>query len=48
MFRLEPETDGQADRLDWLVQQPGLAEFRDRADAAGMTPLANDFELCGP
>jgi hypothetical protein len=48
VFRLEPETDGQADRLDWIAQQPGLAEFRDRADAAGMTPLANDFELCGP
>ena len=47
VFRLEPETDGQADRLDWIAEQPGLAEFRDRADAAGMTPLVNDFELCG-
>ena len=47
VFRLEPVTDGQADRLDWIAEQPGLAEFRDRADAAGMTPLANNFELCG-
>ena len=23
------------------------AEFRDRAEAAGMPPLANNFELCG-
>lgn len=48
VFRLEPDTDGQADRLDWIVDQPGLAEFRDRVDAAGLTPLANNFEICGP
>jgi hypothetical protein len=48
VFRLEPATDGQADRLDWIARRPGLAEFRDRADAAGMTPLANTFAVCGP
>lgn len=47
VFRLEPATDGQAERLAWIGVQPGLAEFRDRADAAGMTPLANNFDLCG-
>jgi hypothetical protein len=47
VFRLEPATDGQAERLDWIGRQPGLAEFRDRADAAGLTPLANTFEVCG-
>ena len=47
VFRLEPRTAGQADRLDWIAAQPGLVEFRDRADAAGLTPLANTFDLCG-
>ena len=48
VFRLAPDTDGQAARLDWIEQQPGLLEFRDRADAAELTPLANRFEICGP
>ncbi len=47
VFRLDPATDGQAERLGWIAQQPGLTEFRDRAEAAGMTPLVNNFELCG-
>ena len=47
VFRVEPATEGQAARIDWIEQQPGLAEFRDRADAAGMTPLANNFDVCG-
>lgn len=47
VFRLEPQTDGQAFRLLWIDEQPGLSEFRDRADSAGLTPLANTFELCG-
>ncbi len=47
VFRVEPATDAQAARIDWIEQQPGLAEFRDRADAAGMTPLANNFGICG-
>lgn len=47
VFRLDPATDGQAERLDWIAQQPGLTEFRDRADAAGMRPLVNNFEMCG-
>jgi hypothetical protein len=47
VFGLEPGTDGQAQRLQWIDEQLGLAEFRDRVDAAEMTPLANNFELCG-
>ena len=47
VFDLEPQTEGQADRLDWIAAQPGLAEFRARAEAAGLTPLANNFDVCG-
>jgi hypothetical protein len=47
VFDVAPETDGQAARLDWIAAQPGLAEFRDRAEAAGWTPLANNFDVCG-
>ena len=47
VFRVEPDTAGQADRLDWVDAQPGLFEFGERADAAGLTPLANNFDLCG-
>jgi hypothetical protein len=47
VFDLEPATDGQADRLEWIAAQPGLAEFRERAELAGLTPLANNFDTCG-
>lgn len=47
VFALEPATDGQADRLEWMASRPGLSEFRDRADDAGLTPLDNRFDLCG-
>jgi hypothetical protein len=47
VFRLDPRTEGQAERLEWFEQRPGLVEFRDRADAAGLTPLENTFEVCG-
>ncbi len=47
VFDLEPATDGQADRLGWIATQPGLADFRDLAEAAGLTPLANNFAVCG-
>lgn len=35
------------DKLEWMADQPGLAEFRDRAIDAGLTPLDNPFEQCG-
>ena len=47
VFDLESATGGQAERLEWIAAQPGLAEFRDRAEAAGLTPLANNFAVCG-
>mgnify|MGYP001828397822 FL=1 len=47
VFDLTPATDGQTDRLEWISAQPGLVEFRDRAEAAGLTPLANNFDVCG-
>jgi hypothetical protein len=47
VFDLEPATDGQAQRLERIATQPGRAEFRDRAEAAGWTPLANNFDVCG-
>ena len=47
VFRLDPATDGQSARLDWIEAQPGLTEFRDNADAAGLTPLDNNFDVCG-
>jgi len=47
VFRLDAVTDGQAERLSWIEEQPGLVEFRDRADDAGMTPLENNFDVCG-
>ncbi len=47
VFGLEPATNGQAQKVAWIQDQPGLAEFRERADAAGLTPLTNNFEVCG-
>lgn len=47
VFRLTPDNRSQQDRLDWIDARAGLSEFRDRADAAGLTPLANTFDLCG-
>jgi hypothetical protein len=47
VFDVEPLTSGQAERLAWIGQRPGLVEFRDRARAAGLTPLDNGFDVCG-
>lgn len=34
-------------KLEWMAEQPGLVEFRRRAADAGLSPLDNNFELCG-
>lgn len=34
-------------RYDWLAEQPGLAEFQDRARAGGHSIETNSFEPCG-
>lgn len=47
VFRLPVPTAELQSKIDWFAAQPGLAEFRDRATAAGLTPLVNNFELCG-
>lgn len=47
VFDVEPVTDGQADRLEWLGRQPGLAEFHERAVDADLTPLESPFDVCG-
>jgi hypothetical protein len=47
VFDLEPDNDAQQDKLDWIGEQPGLAEYRDRAVAAGYTSLQNNFDYCG-
>lgn len=47
VFDLEPDSDAQQDKLDWIGEQPGLAEFRERAVAAGYAPLQNNFDYCG-
>ncbi|WP_040494979.1 hypothetical protein [Ilumatobacter nonamiensis] len=47
VFAVDPATPEQQERLEWLAAQPGLAEFRDRAVDAGLTPVPNRFEVCG-
>ncbi|MCP3934442.1 MAG: hypothetical protein GY708_03620 [Actinomycetia bacterium] len=47
VFDVPAETGEVEDKLDWLHAQPGIREFRDRAIAAGMGPLAGNFEVCG-
>jgi hypothetical protein len=39
--------DDQQRKLDWLAAQPGLAEFHDRAVAAGLAPVDYRFDECG-
>lgn len=48
VFDVPAATPEQQERIDWMAGQPGLAEFRDRADDAGLTPVRNGFEVCGP
>lgn len=47
VFDVEPAGDAQQAKLDWIDEQPGLAEFRERAAAAGYTPLDYSFDPCG-
>jgi hypothetical protein len=47
VFDLEVEAPELQAKLDWLAAQPGLVEFRERAEAADLTPLENAFERCG-
>ena len=47
VYGIEPPSDAIGAKYDWLADQPGLAEYRDRAEAAGVGPLADKFEACG-
>lgn len=47
VYQLEPDTEAQQIKLDWIRSQPGLAEFRDRAIEARRGPLPNNFVICG-
>lgn len=47
VFQLDVDTDALQTKLDWMNEQPGLAEFRDRALDAGLGPLENNFDTCG-
>lgn len=47
VFDVETFNDEQQERIDWISLQPGLAEFRDLAEKAGLTGLANNFDECG-
>lgn len=47
VLQVEALTDGQQDRLDWIDQQPGLREFKDRAIEKGYGPLDHNFDQCG-
>jgi len=47
VFDIEPLTEGQRQRLDWIADQRGLVEFRTRAVAAGFENQPHNFEACG-
>lgn len=47
VFDVPAERPEVQEKLDWMAEQPGLVGFRDRAEAAGWTPLAHEFEPCG-
>ena len=47
VYDVDPLTEGQRAKLEWLAGQPELAAFRSRASAAGLGPLDNLFEICG-
>lgn len=47
VFRVEPETDAQRDRMAWFAERMSLAQFRNRAIESGLGPLRYRFESCG-
>lgn len=47
VFQFDVADDALQAKFDWMAEQPGLVEFRDRAIAAGLGPLENNVELCG-
>jgi hypothetical protein len=47
VFRLPVDSADLQAKMEWFARQPGLVEFQDRAWAAGLGPLANNFDPCG-
>ena len=47
VFDVPTETPEQQARVDWLADQPGLVEFRERAVDADLAPIDWLFEPCG-
>lgn len=47
VLRVPTEGERQQARVDWIDDQPGLREFRDRAVASGYGPLTSNFDECG-
>lgn len=47
VYQLPADNDEQQAKLDWIDGQAGLAEFRERAIAAGQGPIPNGFDFCG-
>lgn len=47
VFRIPANGPRQQARLDLMAARPELTEYRERADAAGLTPRPNTFDRCG-
>jgi len=47
VLRVPATGPSQQLRLDWIDDQPGLREFRDRATEFGYGPLSSTFDECG-
>jgi hypothetical protein len=47
VFAVPSAHPAQQRRLDWIADQPGLAEFRERAIDAGLAPVEFEFDPCG-
>lgn len=47
VFDVPSAHPAQQRRLDWIADQPGLAEFRERAFDAGLAPVEFEFDPCG-
>lgn len=47
VYRVDAPSDAVQEKYDWIADQPGLAEYRDRAEEAGVGPLTGNFEPCG-
>jgi hypothetical protein len=47
VFAIETFSPEQQGRINWIAAQPGLAEYRERAVAAGIETPPNNFDECG-